>query len=330
MAASETVKIDPSSITLKGEENVSRWQDTNARKDDVVRMALSLLETGQTSPIVLNGKVPVIGFTRIAAGQLIQQGFSILGTPTEEKPELEPTVYPPKPDFTLDAKVIEVSAEEADVMGMVDNLVRTDLSMVDLGKAAEYLAKTYGWSSAEITRRLQITNPNKVGDARRLAQLPKDILEGVQKKLISPEAALEMTKYKTGQRDAAKQVLIKAIKEEKKTTAAAVRKAAEAVPVEAPKKAEEPVVDQGKNSTAKPEAPRVVVRGGAEIREFLVRWQSELESVGGEKLLALDGDRGKNYLKLVTKLLDYTNGKIKEETLMNHFETVFDIPKGTV
>lgn len=88
---------------------------------------------------------------------------------------------------------------------IIENVLREDLTGIELGRALKSLMDDNGWSKSRVAEELNISN-GKVTKALSLLKLPADIQEQVEQGTISPATGYELSKVKdeTQQRALAK------------------------------------------------------------------------------------------------------------------------------
>lgn len=178
----EVVQIAPSEIEIPSvSASPGRFAPVNEQR--LSWMAWSMRTHGQEQPIRVrknakgDGYIGVFGFTRIAAGQMIEQtGF-----------EYDGKTYSAVPDFTLRAEVVDTKAEIDDTDRLIENIGRNALSPMDHainmarymevhGVKQKALTKVWGWNTAQISRHVRLLN------------LPRDVQEKVHEYFVTKQA----------------------------------------------------------------------------------------------------------------------------------------------
>lgn len=317
-------KTNPDDVILR--DNWSRYGSVEDRHDQVVSRAVSMIENGQITPVQLNhtpdGLVPITGTTRIAAARLIRNGFEVKTGEKNEDGTDAVKVYAPDPDFLIDAEILSITEEEAATRSVVDNLERDNLTWIDIGNLAVQWGERFKWTYKQITEKLRITDPNKVSQAALLMKLPKDVRDAIHTGKLSAHAALEIFKHKGNQQSAAREAVKAAVRDGTKITQQAVRKVAEAAPVEKPEVKKDA---EGKPVPAPtPATPRPVSRQRktAELLKEFEAVEAHVEKLTPESRRKVKDAGLEDLLDAFTKV---AKGSIKFDTFFTKVDKILGI-----
>src|SRR3954468_15932307 len=96
---------------------------------------------------------------------------------------------------TMTATVLARAPEQGERLAiqLIENLLRADLKPVEQAKAYRQLMTMNGWTAAQLTRELAVTE-SKVTRALALLDLPEAVQERVEKGILPPATAYEISK----------------------------------------------------------------------------------------------------------------------------------------
>lgn len=303
----------PSDVVVNEEGNLSRALSLADRAGEVKQRAVDIFDNGQTQPVRCypgrGGKPTVyIGFTRVAAIQLIRDGFQVPTGETEKVPgekegeEVERPVFRTIKDenFPLAYTVDDITEEEADKRGLADNYQSNKPNDLDLAKSAKALQDKYGYTDAQVTAMLGVSDPFKIGRVKKLLRAPGFVQDAIQAGVLATSAALTALDSEGEGRTAAMNLIKEKAAEGKAPTASQVKKA----------------INEAGNG-AEGDAPRTKkAPTGSEIRNDFTVLESELQ--GDETIPA-------EYLLVVGETLRYLNGKIGFKTLAKKYDEAFGV-----
>jgi len=161
-------------------EKLELWRDGNVRKSDVYvdieDLAKNIHENGLLMPLIVKEDVPDIKYL-VISGQRRLQACRMIN-------------YSPVPCIV----VKEISADEAKVLSLSENLYRRDMSEDDISDACDYLYKKLG-KVLEVARRLGVSE-RKVRKYLGYKNVPEE-LKGLvrEKKITSSQAILIYTQF---------------------------------------------------------------------------------------------------------------------------------------
>lgn len=174
--------VDPFQVIVKED---LRGRHKPVTQENIVDMALSLLEHGQRQPVecrrVEGNRIQLnLGFTRTNAARLIREGFEYDSAHHQDA------------EFKLKVQVVDCNDQEAFVHNVVENAHRNDTSDVDDAHNHNRLRDRYGYSDADIARLYGYKGQVKVGRLRQLLQLEEFILDLVHEGRLPTTGALEL------------------------------------------------------------------------------------------------------------------------------------------
>ena len=96
---------------------------------------------------------------------------------------------------TMTATVLAKRPEQGErlALQLIENLLRADLKPVEQAKAYRQLMSINGWSAAQLTRELAVTE-SKVTRALALLELPTGVQDRVEQGILPPATAYEISK----------------------------------------------------------------------------------------------------------------------------------------
>ncbi len=182
--------IDPNEILITEE---LRGRHKAPSEEDIVAMAVSLLDHGQQQPVAcrrVDGKRVKLhaGFTRANAARLIRSGF------TDDQGK-----HRQDAEFKLKCVIVECNDAEAFVANVVENAHRKNTSPIDDALNQRRLREQHGKEDAEIAR-LYRCSVGKVLGLRNLLDLDADIQDRVHNGEMTVEGALTVKKLPAKQR----------------------------------------------------------------------------------------------------------------------------------
>lgn len=173
--------IDPNEVIITEE---LRGRHKPPSEEDIIDMAVSLLEHGQQQPVVCrrvdDKRVKLhAGFTRANAARLIRSGFTDPeGTHRQDE------------SFMLQCLVADCNDEEAFVRNVVENAHRNQTSPIDDAHNQRRLREQHGKSDEEIARLYRYRDTSKVTRLRELLSLDRAIQDLIHDGHMTVEAAL--------------------------------------------------------------------------------------------------------------------------------------------
>lgn len=204
--------VDPNQIIVR-EEWRGRFMPPS--EQDIIRMAVSLLDNGQRQPVECrrdneNRLILTAGFTRTAAVRLIRDGF----TDTTGQKRVDP-------GFMLAAIVRDANDETAFIRNVIENAHRSDTSPIDDAHNHDALRTKYGKTDAEIAALYQYSDHAKVSRYRKLLLHPKSIQRMIHDGVMPVQAALDLLDLPEAERDNA---IAAAVNAQGKVNGSAIRK----------------------------------------------------------------------------------------------------------
>lgn len=187
LSRQDTFRIAPSDA--KRGRN-SRMVPAPDYAETVLKRAQSIAEHGQLQPAEVrrlddNSLELVAGYTRADAVQLLRDGFTAIDPKTGEKKEYKDE------KATLWVKVVDVTADEAFLRSITENLQRKDTTDLQEALAQNELRVTQGWTDSMIARFYGKTNQNRVAALAKLLLLPDDVQQKVHTGKLALYSALD-------------------------------------------------------------------------------------------------------------------------------------------
>jgi ParB-like chromosome segregation protein Spo0J len=313
-------------VISKPEENLSRAAKTpEQRRGEIVQRAIEIKRDGQVQAVRCfvkgSGRPHVYaGHTRVASILLINEGFTyetdeeievdvldVEGKPTGEKRKQKVTETIKDENFPLRYVVDDISEEEAEVRGLIDNFQTNKPNDLDLAHAAKNLQDRFGYTDKRVTEILAISDPYKVGRIKKLLGAPQVVRDAVASGDLATAAALEIVGAKGNARTAAVNAVKEGLEKGKVPTQASIQKVIRDTPAEAPKEGE----------AAAPTREKLPAPTGTAIRKAI---QELYEAVKN------DGDNlPPEYLKVVEPLNKFVNGRMSAETFSKRLDEAFGL-----
>jgi len=187
LSRQDTFRVNPADV--KNGRN-SRMIAAATYADTVRDRAVSIATHGQLQPAEVrrlddNTLELVAGYTRRDAITLLREGFTAIDPQTGEKREYRDA------HATLWVKVVDVTADEAFVRSIAENLQRRDTTDLQEALAQSELRTTMGWSDSQIARFYGKTNQNRVAALAKLLTLPDDVQKMVHTGKLALYTALD-------------------------------------------------------------------------------------------------------------------------------------------
>lgn len=187
-----TQPISPKNLKLREQKLRGRSKDVSA--EERYALADSLLKNGQQQPIQVRpikgtpDYEVLFGNTRTLAGMDIVNGFKH----TVNSKEVD---FPPVPDFTLRAEVVECDDEDAFLRTTIENAQRFQTSSIDDAINHETLRNDFGMSDAAITRLYGYGHQASVTQLKKLLALPTDLQERIHRGDMTKQAGFMLVDW---------------------------------------------------------------------------------------------------------------------------------------
>lgn len=185
-ARQDTFKVSPADVK-RGRNSRLIGSPDYAKK--VADLAYSIYTNGQIAPSEVrkdDEKALVLssGFTRADAVELIRKGFKYVDVTSGVETEIR------DPEFKLWVAIRDVTADEAFLRGLRENLDRNDTTDLQEALAQQELRTAYGWTETQIARFYGYTNQNRVATLCKLLALPEDVQQKVHRGELALHAAV--------------------------------------------------------------------------------------------------------------------------------------------
>jgi ParB family chromosome partitioning protein len=125
---------------------------------------------------------------------------------------------------TIDANVVDVTDSERDILAIVENLQRADITPLEEGRAFQRVIDT-GVTSEELAHRLGLKQPWRITERTSLLHLNPPYLDLLEKGHLSPSQGTELSRLESSDQD----VLFRMIRDGRCDTYAKLRAAADAL-----------------------------------------------------------------------------------------------------
>lgn len=158
----ENIEPDPNQPRVKFDENT------------INELAITLKEYGQITPIIVKSKPNHYNHWLIIAGERRWRAAKIAGI----------------------KKLIVIEREEmTDVISLIENIQRENLSPVEEAKGIVAIASSYKWSQRDLAKKFG-KNLSEINGLFSIAKLPNDFLEGVlnSKHSLSKNLLIELSR----------------------------------------------------------------------------------------------------------------------------------------
>lgn len=315
MADSKAQKIvigSPDDVSVNEANNLSRALSLADRAAEVKQRAVEIYDNGQTQPVRTysgRGSKPIvyIGFTRVAAVQLIREGFQVPTGEVETVPGEKEGETVERPvfrtihdaEFPLAFVVDDITEKEADIRGLADNYQSNKPNDLDLARSGKALQEKYGLNDTQVTQLLGISDPFKFGRVKKLLRAPGFVQDAIQAGTLATAAALTALDAEGEGRTAAMALIKEKAGEGKAPTQAQVKKA----------------INEAGNEQS--ETPRTrTAPSGSEIRNDFTVLNGEIEG---------DATIPAEYVLFSGEMLRYLNGKITFKTLTKRLDEAFGV-----
>jgi len=101
---------------------------------------------------------------------------------------------------TIDANIIEATVGERDILAIVENLQRTDITPLEEGRAYQRMIDA-GYTPAELAHKLGLKQPRRITERMSLLRLNPSYLDLLEKGHLSPSQGFELARLGAADQD---------------------------------------------------------------------------------------------------------------------------------